>query len=573
MSSLDWLVVALYFLYILSVGLNRRREKDSLVGYFLADRSFPWWMAGLSVIATQMSAITLIGGTGKAFEDGLRFIQFYFGLPFAMVVLCVTLLPLYASGKVLTAYELLEQRFDARTRMVASVVFLLSRGLSCGVIIAAPAVVLTEVLQLDLLSVVALIGAVTTLYTMYGGVAAVTRTDARQMGIILFGLGFCFLAILLRLPEGVGTMDMLSFAGRSGFLTSVDLSFDPGETYTFWSGCIGGFFLMLSYFGCDQSQVQRYLSAKSLRHSRLSLLCTAVVKIPLQLVVLMLGVMIFVLYQIHPSPLVFGNAFRTELSAEENPQFSAMEQEYAGLQQQSRSAALRFLKADTEQERDESYRLFSEQRVSLGTLRTEAKSFIAKSRGEASFSDVNYVFPRFILEFLPGGLLGLLVVAILAAAMSSISSELNSLATISVIDVYRRYLAPEKEEHHYFAASRLTCLFWGIFATIVAYYASNLGALIEVVNTFGSYFYGSLLGVFLLAYFAPQVGARAAFWGLISGVCGIAIVDQRALLAALAGVPELADFELSFLWYNLLGVLFVCSAAWLISLFSRRPAR
>jgi SSS family solute:Na+ symporter len=547
----NWIIVLAYLAYVVVDGVRRTKGTDRIEGYFLASRSLPWWVVGLSVMATQLSAVTLIGTTGQGATDGMRFVQFYFGLPIAMVILGVTLVPFLHGAKVYTAYEYLERRFDAKTRSLTSFLFLLSRGMSAGTILAAPGVVFSAVFGWDLMWSVLLIGVPTVLYTMIGGVQAVAWVDVKQMVLIVAALLAIVVVLLVQMP--VGPDDALRIAGATGRLQVFDFSFRIDETYTFWSGLLGGTFLMLSYFGTDQSQVQRYLTARSVDEARTSLLMSAYWKIPLQALVLLVGVLVFVYYIFQPSPLLFNPAHESQVQAAEPAQYEVLERRYqetlgareAAAQAASRSrdtgdvtgsaAAIdRFLQADAEAQ----------------AVRTEALDLAERVTGESS-RDVNYVVPRFVLNELPIGLTGIFIAAVMAAAMSSIAAELNSLSTASVIDFYRRWYRPEATEAHYLFVSKLATGVWGLFACVVAIYAATLGSLIEVVNRFGSFFYGSILGVFLLAM-VPRARGVGAFVGLLAGMAAVAAVTF--------GAPSV-----SFLWHNVVGAVTVLAVGVLLS--------
>jgi Na+/proline symporter len=529
MHWLNWAIVVLYLVWVVTDGLRRAKGTNEIEGYFLANRNLPWWAVGLSVMATQLSAITMIGTTGQGATDGLRFIQFYFGLPLAMVILGVTLVPFLHGARVFTAYEYLERRFDPKTRSLTSFLFLISRGLSCGTIIAAPAVVFSAVFGWNLVASVALIGIPTVLYTMVGGVQAVTWADVKQMFLIVGTLVAIVIVILIKLP--VGGDEALRLAGAVGRMRAFDFSFDINQTYTFWSGIIGGTFLMLSYFGTDQSQVQRYLTARSVSEARSSLLMSAYWKIPLQLLVLLIGVLIFVYYLFQAPPLLFNPAHERAAREKAPVEFAEMERRYQDATTARRTAAqagdLGGLEAGEQQ---------------AGAVRTEALALASRVTGQPS-RDVNYVMPRFVLDVLPLGLAGLFIAAVMAAAMSSIAAELNSLSTATVIDFYRRWVKPEASDAHYLFVSKAATGVWGLFACIVATYAVSLGSLIEVVNRFGSFFYGSILGVFLLAM-VPGTRARGAFVGLLAGMGTVAAVSF--------GAPSV-----SFLWHNVIGAVVV----------------
>jgi len=547
---LNWAIVLAYVAYVLVDGVRRSKDTDTVEGYFLANKSLPWWAVGLSVMATQLSAVTMIGTTGQGATDGLRFVQFYFGLPIAMVILGVTLVPFLHGSKVYTAYEYLEGRFDAKTRSLTSFLFLMSRGMSCGTIIAAPAVVFSAVFGWDLTWSVALIGIPTVIYTMMGGVQAVTWADVKQMVLIVVALVSVVVVLLVKMP--VSPDEALHIAGATGRLKTFDFSFNLTDTYTFWSGILGGTFLMLSYFGTDQSQVQRYLTARSVDEARSSLLMSAYWKIPLQALVLLVGVLVFVYYQFQQPPLLFNPDHEAEVVAQQGARYDALQERYSATFTLREDAAR--VAADSDGASAEAAMgTFLEREAEIQQIRGEALALAGEVTGESS-RDVNYIIPRFVLSELPIGLSGLFIAGVMAAAMSSIASELNSLSTASVIDFYRRWYKPKASETHYLRVSKITTAFWGVFACFVATYAATLGSLIEVVNRFGSFFYGSILGVFLLAMI-PGTGAAGAFFGLLAGMGCVAAVAF--------GAPEV-----SFLWHNVVGALTVVVVGMALSLGS-----
>jgi SSS family transporter len=561
MQLLDWLVVAAYLVWIIWDGIRKSKSTGELEGYFLANRSLPWWAVGLSVMATQLSAITLVGATGQGYADGMRFVQFYFGLPIAMIILSVTLVPFFHRAKIYTAYEFLEQRFDLKTRTLASLLFLLSRGLSCGVIIAAPAVILSIVLGWNITLTILAIGIPTAIYTIIGGVQAVTWTDVKQMFVIVAGVCAAVVILLLGLPDDVGIGGALYVAGAAGRLNAVDFTFDWDQTYTFWSGLLGGLFLMLSYFGCDQSQVQRYLTARSVDEGRHSLLMSAYFKIPLQALVLLTGVLMFVFYLFNQPPMLFNpkhdGAIRQSARAGE---YQALEAEFGAAfgERRAASAALAAVPSDAA-----ARAAFQAADDAVTDVRRRAAALVQQITGDQMYSgttgdtpapDVNYVFPTFVTTSLPIGLVGLVIAAIFAAAMSSIAAELNSLATSTVIDIYRRHLKTDATDTHYLRVSRAATGFWALFACVVATFAAGLGSLIEVVNRFGSFFYGSLLGVFILALAFKRTNGHGAFFGLLAGM---------AVVAAFASHPATKD--VSFLWHNPIGAFAVVIAGLAIS--------
>ena len=567
MKFLDWAIVIAYLVYVIYDGIRMTKHSGKAEGYFLANRSLPWWAVGLSVMATQMSAITLIGTTGQAFDDGMRFIQFYYGLPLAMIILCLTVVPFFHRAKVYTAYEYLERRFDVRVRTLTSFFFLVSRALGVGVIISAPAIILSIVLGWNLILTIFGIGLTTTIYTMVGGVQAVTWTDVKQMVIIFVGLSVVLFIIISSFPTGVSLTDGLYLAGSVGKLQTVNTEFNLNEKYTLWSGLIGGLFLMLGYFGCDQSQVQRYLTAKSVNEGRTSLLMSAFLKIPIQFFILLIGVLVFVFYQFNAPPIVF-NA--NELAkAEQSAQFQTLEEDYAKLHAENSQFAVNFLNNKNEQTKKD-YLTANEL---LQTKRKEAVKFI-KDGGNENFNDVNYVFPSFVIANMPSGVIGLIIAAIFAAAMSSIAAELNALATATTIDFYRRLYAPDASDEQTVKVGRISTFIWGFFACIVAIFAVNLGSLIEVVNLFGSYFYGSLLGVFVLAFAIKRANSRGAFFGLLCGISSIALISNFGALAdywqTISGRADLVFykkyFQIEFLWFNVIGCFMTVIFGYLISL-------
>ncbi|MBX3244821.1 MAG: sodium:solute symporter [Acidobacteria bacterium] len=546
MHYLDWLVVVAYLAYVIWDGIRLTKHAGTAEGFFLANRSLPWWAVGLSVMATQMSAITLVGTTGQAYTDGMRFLQFYYGMPLAMVILCVTVVPFFYRANVFTAYEYLERRFDAKTRTLTSFCFLLSRGLGAGVVIAAPSVVLSIVLGWSEVATIFVIGMSTTIYTMFGGVQAVTWTDVKQMILIFGGLFVVIIIILSQFPANVSLSDGLHLAGALGKLETVNTSFDLTEKYTIWSGVIAALFLFLSYFGCDQSQVQRFLTAKSVSEGRTSLLMSGFLKIPMQFGILGVGILVFIFYQFATPPMIFNpvEAKRIEQRAE----YSSVQQKFNDAHSQRADAAVKYVENGS----DETRSAYVTANSAFEAARADATNLVKAVSGNQSFNDVNYVFPRFILDNMPIGIIGLFIAIVIAAAMSTISAELNSLATATTIDFYRRHLRPDAESKQLVIFGRFATVVWGLFACIVATYATNLGSLIEVVNKFGSFFYGSLLGVFVLAIGVKRARARGAFIGLIFGVVSVWIASNYT--------------KIEFLWFNVVGCLVTVAAGYLISL-------
>ncbi|MGH9254405.1 MAG: sodium:solute symporter [Vicinamibacterales bacterium] len=559
MHVIDWAIIAIYLVWIVWDGLRLTRRSHEIEGYFLASRSLPWWAVGLSVMATQLSAITMIGTTGQGYADGMRFLQFYYALPLAMIVLSVTLVPFFHKARVYTAYEYLEQRFDARTRALTSLLFLVSRSMSLGVVISAPAVVLAVVLGISVTSTVLLIALPTAVYTMFGGVQAVTWTDVKQMVLIVCGLVAAAVVLVLALPADVSILQALHIAGSTGRLRTFDFTFDLSNQYTFWSGTIAALFLFCSYFGTDQSQVQRYLTARSIDEARQSLLMSAYWKIPLQALVLLVGVFVFLFYLFTPSPMLFNRAHERELqNGPRSGEYAALEQRFEAAAAARRNAAVALTRADAAANADAASAAageFGARDADVRTIRGEALALVRDATGDRTYNDVNYVFPTFIITQMPVGLVGLLIAAIFAAAMSTISAEMAALSTATVIDFYRRFVRREADDRHYLRVSRLATGFWGIFASAVAVWAAELGSLIEVVNRFGSFFYGSILGVFILAVGFPRATATGAVVGLIAGMASVAWTASFTSVA--------------FLWHNVIGALGVVIVGLLVSAVSR----
>ncbi len=555
LQPIDWLVVVLYFAFIVFVGYRTGRGNTGIEDFCLARRSMPWYAIGLSVMATQASAITLVGTTGQGYVDGMRFIQVYLGMPLAIVILCVTLVPFFYRAKVFTAYEFLEKRFDGKTRSLTSFLFLLGRGLADAVVIYAPSVILAIVFGIDEKVIIIAIGLGATIYTTLGGMRAVMWVEMWQMLIIFIGILFCLGSVIVGLPDGVSLTDAIQVAGATGRAETMDFNLDPTVTYTFWTGVCGGIFLMLSYFGTDQSQVQRYLTARSLKESRLALLFSALVKIPMQFVILLTGALLFVFYQFEKPPVVFNPVALERLAQARD--VSQLEADYDEAFETRKEAAQNFADALGGPREDEMRRSFLQADADFSGVRSEVLGLIRES--EPGFSDTNYVFPTFVLTKLPVGIVGLILVAIFAAAMSTVESELTSLSTATVVDFYQRYVRREAEDSHFLAVSRVATLFWGGFATFCALYMGRLGSAIEAVNRIGSNFYGPILGVFVLAIGARWANGHGAFAGVLLGIVAVQLTARYS--------------EISYLYYNLVGTVVSVVLGYVISLFFASPER
>jgi SSS family transporter len=557
----DWVVLAAYVAAIVAFGVWVGRRTKNVSDFFLAGREMRWWAAGLSVMATQISAITFVGTTGQGYTAGMSFLAFYFGLPFAMVVLSLTLVPFFYRARVYTAYQYLEQRFDGRTRTLTSLLFLLSRGLSVGVTLYAPSLVLSVVFGWSETATILAMAAATIVYVTYGGNRSVIWTDVAQMALIWLGIFTCVGVAIAQLPREVSVRDALALAQATGRLETMDLSLDPSRPYTLWSGLVGGMFLAMAYFGCDQSQVQRYLSGRTLAESRLSLLFNAFLKVPMQFLILLTGVLVFVFFHFHETPLLWNRAELARLEANAPAaELAAVRAEVAAAHAVRAQAARAFARSrHGEGEGEEAAparEAYRTAQARLDAAERGARSLASRVAGE-SVNDVNYIFPTYVVQRLRGGLAGLVLAVIFAAAMSTLAGELNSLATATMVDFYQRFLRPGASSEHDLMASRVFTAFWGLFAAGVAMKAGQLGSAIEVVNRFGSYFYGSILGVFGLAILTPRATARGAFYGLFAGMATVFVVSQRTSVA--------------FLWYNVIGALTVFVVGLLITRVAPGP--
>ncbi|MAD98147.1 MAG: sodium:solute symporter [Flavobacteriaceae bacterium] len=544
----DWTVLLTTILFIVAYGTYITRKNADVKDYIKGGNDTKWWTIGLSVMATQASAITFLSTPGQAFHDGLGFVQFYFGLPIAMVIICLVFIPIYYKLNVYTAYEYLESRFDLKTRTLTAILFLIQRGLAAGITIFAPAIILSAVLGWNLLYLNIIIGVLVIIYTVSGGTKAVNVTQKQQMIVIFAGMLIAFYLILQYLPDGITFSKALDIAGASGKMEVLDFSFDLNNRYTVWTGFLGGTFLMLSYFGTDQSQVQRYLSGKSLRESQLGLLFNGLLKVPMQFFILMVGVMVFVFYQFNSSPLNFNPA--SKAVAKTSLMYKVLEKEHQDIEKSKQILLEDGLQA-------EETNLLQELNARDLKLKEEAKAIIAKTDPTIETNDKDYVFINFILNNLPKGIIGLLLAVILAAAMSSTASELNALASTTAIDLYRRN-KQDHDELHYVKASKWFTLLWGLIAISVACIANLFDNLIQLVNIIGSIFYGNVLGIFLLAFFIKYVRGRAVFIA--------ALITQLIIIGVF-----LMDW-LPYLWLNLLGcVLVMIFAIFIQSISNNQP--
>jgi SSS family transporter len=540
MTTLDWAVLSGWLLFLVSYGLWRGRDSSSVNQFLLAGKTMPWYAMGLSIMATQASAITFISTTGQAYVDGMRFVQFYFGLPLAMVILSATAVPIFHRAKVYTAYEYLEQRFDAKTRSLVTLVFLIQRGLGAGIALAAPAIVMSVILGWSFHVTTIVMGALVIFYTTTGGIKAVTWADVLQMSVIMAALVLALAVVIWKLPSDISFFDAVKLAGAAGRLNAVDTHFDWNNRYNLWSGLIGSGFLMLAYFGTDQSQVQRYLTGRSIGQSRLGLLFNAVAKVPVQFFILFIGAMVFVFFLFVQPPLLFHPLEMQRVRTA--PEYTQIEARYNQAFERRQAAARNVIQGGAIDE-------FRAAQKNVDDAREEAQ----KLAGE---SDTNYIFLSFVTHYQPKGIVGLIIGVIFTAAMSASSGEINSLATVTMVDVYKRHFHREGTDRHFLLASRVATVFWGCYAIAFANFAQGFGALIELVNQVGSLFYGSMLGVFVLAFFVKRVGGTGAFWGVLLG--------QAAIFAVARFTP------IAYLWYNVVGCLVVVAAGVAISSIQKR---
>lgn len=543
MQQIDWIVLSVTLLFIVVYGVWKTRGSRNVEEYILGSNETPWYMVGLSVMATQASAITFLSTPGQAYHDGMGFVQFYFGLPIAMVVICFTFIPIYHRLKVFTAYEYLEQRFDLKTRSFAAILFLVQRGLGTGLTIYAPAIILSALLGWNLTLMNIIIGVLVIIYTFSGGTKAVNVTQKQQMFVIMTGMFLTFFLILHMLPNDMTFSNAMHIAGANDKMDIVDFSYDPETRYTFWSGITGGFFLMLSYFGTDQSQVGRYLSGKSIRESQMGLIMNGFLKVPMQFFILLTGVMVFVFFQFNPVPLNFNpnNKIAVESSAYRE-EYRALEQKLAKLSEDKKEINLIYIdhlnqNYDNPILRKELVAISSKE----NDLRDQAREVIAKADGKAETNDKDYVFIHFILNYLPKGLIGLLLAVILSAAMSSTASGLNALASTTAIDIFKRNIKEEKSEKYYVNATKFFTLIWGIIAILFACVGTLFENLIQLVNIVGSIFYGTVLGIFLVGFYIKYVKANAIFYAAVLSQLTIFYIYYLDVV--------------SFLWLNFIGAV------------------
>ncbi|MDB4925592.1 sodium:solute symporter [Mucilaginibacter sp.] len=563
MSLTDWIVLGATILVIVVYGLWKSGTNKTTDQFLVGGRSLSWYHIGFSVMATQASAITFLSAPGQAYSDGMRFVQFYFGLPLAMIVLCITFVPIFHRLKVYTAYEFLEQRFDLKTRALTSLLFLIQRGLSTGISIYAPAIILSIILNINTTYTTLFIGGLVTFYTVYGGTKAVSYTQLLQMSIIFLGMFAAGILVVVLLPHSVGFGHALKLAGKMGKMNVIDWKFDPGNRYNIWSGIIGGFFLQLSYFGTDQSQVGRYLTGSSVGQSRLGLIMNGLIKIPMQFCILLIGILVFAFYQFNRPPLFF-NQYEVK-QVQQSPyagQYKALEGKYTAAFEQRRAKANELITAidskNTGQiDQAQANLKLADKQVS--SIRQDGIGLMKKNNEKADTDDTNYVFLNFVTHYLPRGLIGLLIAIVFLASMGSTASALNSLASTSVIDIYKRIIHPGASDKNYLLASRLATVFWGLVCIGMALYAGKMGNLLEAVNQLGSYIYGTILGVFVVAFYVKRVGGTAVF---IAAVITEAIICLMGICGAVA-----------YLWLNAIGCILVILFSLMLNPFIKEKVK
>lgn len=537
MHLIDWAVLTATLAFIVIYGVWKSKGAQSMQTYLLGNNEARWWTVGLSVMATQASAITFMSTPGQAFHDGMGFVQFYFGMPLAIIIISITFVPIFHKLKVFTAYEFLEERFDLKTRSLTAILFLIQRGMAAGITIYAPAIILSTILGWNLNLLNFIIGILVVIYTVSGGTKAVNITQKQQMFVIMAGMFIAFGIILSYLPDNAGLHESLTLAGLSGKMNILDFSWNPENRYTLWSGILGGVFLFLSYFGTDQSQVQRYLSGKSIRESQMGLIFNGILKVPMQFFILLTGVMVFVFFQFNKAPIFFNPKVFEKSEIAQNQEFASIVRKHDTLFVQKKNIYEQILNNETPEAKAELQHLLAEEQ----SVRAKARQIIKEASPGTETNDKDYVFIYFILNYLPQGLIGLLLAVILSAAMSSTASELNALGTTTCVDIYKRNVKRDGSDTHYVFTSRLFTVGWGLVAIFFACYGTLFENLIQFVNIIGSLFYGTILGIFLIAFYVKRIGGDAVFYG--------------ALLAEASVIYIYKYHDIGYLWLNAVGCL------------------
>jgi SSS family transporter len=551
MSALDWTILVFTLAAIILYGVYKSKSTRDLDGYFRGNREMPWYMVLISIVGTQASAVTFLSAPGQAYTDGMRFVQYYFGLPLAMVVLCITFVPMFRKLNLITAYEFLEKRFDVKTRTLTSALFLISRGLSTGISVYAPSIILSSLMGWNIYWTNLFMGGLLIIYTVTGGAKAVAHTQKLQLAIIFIGLFVAAYICVSMLPEGIGFYDALTIGGKLDKMNVIttgikDGSFDWNDRFNIFSGVIGGFFLALSYFGTDQSQVGRFLTAKSDRESKIGLLLNGMVKVPMQFLILLIGILVFAFYQFNPAPLLFNDApLQKSLQTEYRDTIMRLESRHSDVAGRKAEVAKSLAKADLHS--DSLLLQLDALNHQQEAIRKDARAVVLKATSDKETNDTNYIFLRFVVDYLPRGLVGLLIAVIFLAAWGSIAAALNSLASASVVDFHKKFINRELTPEQDFKLSRWYTLFWGLFTVATAQFVTGMGSLIEAVNVLGSWFYGIILGIFLIAFYFRRIGGTATFWAALFGQAVVLIVY--------------ASTNIAWLWLNVIGVVVVVGVA------------
>ena len=554
MSTLDWIILIGTLCGIVSYGVWKTRGAKDLTSFLKGNNDAKWWGIGISIMATQASAITFLSTPGQAYTDGMRFLQFYLGLPIAMVILCITFVPIFYRLKVYTAYEYLESRFDLKTRTLAALLFLVQRGLAAGITIYAPAIILSTLLHWNLTLTNIFIGVLVIIYTVSGGTKAVTQTQKQQMAVMMGGMILAGILVLNMLPEHIGFTDAMTIAGTMGKMNMINFDFDLEDRYNFWTGTTAALFLFLSYFGTDQSQVQRYLTGKSLAESRLGLIMNGLLKVPMQFIILIIGVMVFVFYQFNTPPVFFNKVELEQVrQSEYNLNLTELETQYSNLHNQKKIAINNtFTKEQSNIQSKESKAKILAYESEMNSIREEVKHLVKKNNPKAETNDKDYIFMSYVMDYLPHGVIGLLFAVMFSAAMSSTASELNALASTTTVDLYKRSVKKNETDKHYLNSSKYFTLLWGVLAIIFATTASLFENLIQAVNLLGSLFYGTILGIFIVAFYLKKIQANAVFYAAILAEVMVILIHY---INTLENPPEW--LKMGYLWYNLVGCILV----------------
>ena len=554
MSTLDWIILIGTLCGIVSYGVWKTRGAKDLTSFLKGNNDAKWWGIGISIMATQASAITFLSTPGQAYTDGMRFLQFYLGLPIAMVILCITFVPIFYRLKVYTAYEYLESRFDLKTRTLAALLFLVQRGLAAGITIYAPAIILSTLLHWNLTLTNIFIGVLVIIYTVSGGTKAVTQTQKQQMAVMMGGMILAGILVLNMLPEHIGFTDAMTIAGTMGKMNMINFDFDLEDRYNFWTGTTAALFLFLSYFGTDQSQVQRYLTGKSLAESRLGLIMNGLLKVPMQFIILIIGVMVFVFYQFNTPPVFFNKVELEQVrQSEYNLNLTELETQYSNLHNQKKIAINNsFTKEQSNIQSKKSKAKILAYESEMNSIREEVKHLVKKNNPKAETNDKDYIFMSYVMDYLPHGVIGLLFAVMFSAAMSSTASELNALASTTTVDLYKRSVKKNETDKHYLNSSKYFTLLWGVLAIIFATTASLFENLIQAVNLLGSLFYGTILGIFIVAFYLKKIQANAVFYAAILAEVMVILIHY---VNTLENPPEW--LKMGYLWYNLVGCILV----------------